>query len=246
MGRYFNDELYHSSENTEEEITHYGVLGMKWGVRRYQPYSYTGGSGKEVGEAKKLSNLKKKAAKLDKKSLRLGKKAYKLGRKKRNRILYRDKTRARFMDKEDRLLNKKLKIDNKRAELKAKIDKYPDKQDKMSAKENLVSARRNLNSSLNKAEKVLTGATARKKSVIKENRKIRDEALNEINKARKILGEDEFNAILKKERFRADLIEALKTGAVTTVTGPYAAPELIRQSVSKQDRVDELAKKKKK
>lgn len=39
----------------ENELIHYGVKGMKWGVRRYQPYSYTGGSGKEVGLAKKLS-----------------------------------------------------------------------------------------------------------------------------------------------------------------------------------------------
>lgn len=37
-------------------LAHYGVVGMKWGIRRYQPYSVkprsSGKAGKEVGEAK--------------------------------------------------------------------------------------------------------------------------------------------------------------------------------------------------
>lgn len=63
----YNDNYMYAIERSDEYLAHYGIRGMKWGVRKARERGNAAGLSKQYAKAqKKLSKLENRAAKADK------------------------------------------------------------------------------------------------------------------------------------------------------------------------------------
>ena len=143
----YTDDMYVERYDSDEELCHYGVLGMKWGVRRAsRNLNKANSSGDKERGRKAIASLNKhrdkitkKLSKLDERSVKLEKKRYKSATKDDLKAAKLEAKAAKLqvksmkawsgkkaykLDRKSKIMNMKAsQIRAKSADIKAKIEK---------------------------------------------------------------------------------------------------------------------------
>ena len=102
----------HTQALNDDELNHHGILGMKWGIRRFQRYPDGHKNGKEVGEAAKQQPRKAGAKMQPPAALRaLGKANAAFAVKNGSRIAKRVKEKRKFKKHAKEVLGDKYLVD---------------------------------------------------------------------------------------------------------------------------------------